>query len=550
MSTTFSFSNKNANPGLGSTSTFGGTSLLGGFGSSTFGSSSPFGKNTTSFGTSSAFGAAPNSAPAFGSTVPASGSGFGTNLTFGAAASSSPFGSATPGTGAFGTMPSSVTPAFGSNNMSTNFGANPTASFTNPPTTSTFGFGSSFGNNQTKQMGSSFTNAPTVSNSSAISLGVAPAKIDEIQRDTKYQDLPVAYKVEVDTIYKEFKTPLRAQLEKIKRHKGTLMLDWRDKLENLRLLVSNIEVAQQQMHAKISSLLEEIRPLYREFKTSSTTGLSQIKSRGGGIAGGRVVLLDEQLPDPLYLTVAESLERRLIQCVSTIKYFEKQLVARAKALNSFYGGDFGSNENSLKGSYGQILKVGPTQLLNLMKQQAEAFAIIAKEVYDVHHNTNILKQHFLRYFNKANCNPFERADKSEIKKKADVEEKLKLETNKLAKTTVVTQVPAHLNGTSSPFVGNSSSIVQSNGAFQAPAMSAGFNMPPSASGQLFGNFGSFNSTPSTSVAALDLATTGSTQAQPVGFGFPSTGSSFASSSSLGKSSSTSGESGSRKGRKK
>jgi len=537
-----------------STPMFGNTGATPSFGST----SSPFGKTagtSSTFGSTPAFGSSATTAPSFGSTPATFGSG---STTFGTALSSTPaFGSNATTAPTFGST-ATTAPAFGS--TATTFGTGG----------STFGSTPSFGSFNNKPIGF----APAMGTPGIVNgLGVPQNNVtQEIPLETKYNDLPPPYKAEIDAIYKDCKEPLKANLNQIKRFQGTTINEWHDKLEQLRLIVVNIETAQFEMQAKINILLDEIRPLYREFKTTTTAAMSQVKSRGGGIAGGRAVLLDEELPDHLYFTVAENLEKRLVNCISTIRYFEKQLIARANVLNSCSG-----RENSIgtKGPYGQNLKIGAKQLLNLLKQQAEVFAHITAEVSAVHQGATVLRQYYLKYVNKSGSNPFEVANRQESLKRIELEEKLKQESFKLSKNREVQLQPSAVLPSTSGF-GTTQTSTAPTGSFGTP--SSGFGVMgfsnPSTTATPAANFGAtgFGTTTSntsalttfgtnatssfapaatngfgaiqsaapagsTSVAALDLATSGNTFGQ--GFGGASTGASFGGFSTANPNTSTS-----------
>ncbi len=478
----------------------------------------------------------------------------GTGTTFG-------FGSSTtqPAAAGFGPFTSSGgisgTTNFGGNLTNTNnsnggFGAAPSLGTLNASTNPGFGF-----------PGSTFT-TPTIAAS-------AHSATENVPLDTKYKNLPENYKVEIDRVYKDFKAPMRETLSEIGRAKGNAYDELYEQLRKIHFNTMELETEQLKLQNEVKPFVEELKPFYHDFHLSGTTGLSQIRSRGGGTQGGRVLMLDEELPDKFYSKTAEKLERRMKECLSAVQYFEKQLAARMKVLDAFAKGrGIDMNGGAVlggRGQYGQVTRVGAAQLILLIKQQSEAFQRISMEVMSVHQAANEIRALYLKIKGR-DANPFEAADRREAAEEKYTEEKIKQEqTTKVTISssqvfpTPTANTVSNMNTTGGLFSNSgltAKPATQSFPSFNAPSVApTNFGGP----GSVFGvgstnglaTTGFASATPiSTSVVALDLAKPGgfngfsaapgfgatSSGAQNTGFGQSSFGkSSDGSSGKSGKS---------------
>jgi hypothetical protein len=306
-----------------------------------------------------------------------------------------------------------------------------------------------------------------------------------------------------------------------------------------------LETEQLQLQSEVRPFLEDLKPFHRDFHSSSINGLTQIRSRGGGglIAGGGMIMLDEQLPDRFFLQVADRLEMRLAESIAAVHYFEQQLAARIRVLearNNSYNGNVGDGIG-IRGAYGQVLKVSPQMLLQLIKQQAIAFSQVAAEVGAVHQMANQLRQAFLSSQQQRNrgstgrleLNPFEAADRREAAEEKQAEDKIRLEQQQVA-------VQYHLQmqqqqqgqqGSSSAFP----TLTAPTSTFGSSTFGLGSTTSAtpgsSTSAPAFGSFGVGGTTGtgagSATTAALDLA--GMSKATTsTGFGAPTMSSTFGS----------------------
>lgn len=460
------------------------------------------------------FGSTTTNAPS--STAPSFGSG--TTGTTGMFESTQPaLGSSTTGlTG---------TPAFGSTATSgglSSFGTLGTSSGTTSSTTQ-IGFGATKPDNAFGSFGQVASTSTLVGAPSAAQQAVRNG--ENIPFDTPYKDLPAAYKAELDALYRDFKQPMRQELDLIARSRGQGFDALSQQLRQLHVAVMQLETEQLRLQTEVRPFLDELKPFHRDFRSSSINGLAQIRARGGGggSASGMMMILDEQLPDRFFSQVADSLEKRLGDSIASVHYFEQQLAARIRVLearNSSYNGNGGDGMGA-RGAYGQVLRVSPQMLLQLIKQQASAFAQVAAEVGAVHHLANELRQVFLASqqqrsrgsgsSGRGELNPFEAADRREAAEIKQAEDKIRLEQQQVA-------VQYHLqmqqqqgrqqqqgsSGTFSTLTAPTSTFGSSTFGLGTSSASTTGTISGTSS---FGAFGTSSTTGSTTTAALDLAGT-------------------------------------------
>jgi hypothetical protein len=495
-------------------------------------------------GTGFNFGGSTSAAPSTtglsqpNTVAPSLGTSFGQTSTFG----SSALGSSAPSLGSFSANPSTNT-----------FGT-----FNKPSSTlsGNGGFGGGFGTSAPSVVGGGFGMFNQSSSMPTTSQGFGTFSVSNMQQppqqqqqqqqqqseniplDSKYKDLPDNYKAEFDRVYKEFKAPMIENLTEISRAQGNAYDELYEQLKKIHLNTMELETEQLKLQNEVKPFVEELKPFYHDFHISGTTGLSQIRSRGGGAQGGRIMMLDEELPDKFYLKTAEKLEKRMKECLVTVQYFEKQLAARMKVLEAFSRGrNVDGQGNALlggRGQYGQVTRVGAAQLILLIKQQSEAFQRISLEVMGVHQAANEIRALYLKTRGRE-TNPFEAADRREAAEQKYLEEKIKHEQ------TVKVSVPS-TSTTVSNVGGGSSSGASTAASFSTGTPSGGYmfsNKPastvgsglsstfsptmttafPTATNPPLNNTGTFagntgfagslsfgtGTTPSNNVAALDLA---------------------------------------------
>eukprot|EP01039_Chlorochromonas_danica_P010035 gene10035-11102_t len=565
----------------GTTSAFGTTPSVGGFGSNPsgtttggFGTTSAFGSTTGTTATAPAFGASTttpsfglggtNTAPAFGSTSTTttgfgSPSAFGSNTTggnaFGAPSSGSAFGSSTttgaaPTFGGFGTPAATTTTgttggfggfgslgggAFGASNTAakpattgfgtTGFGTTSGLSGFGTGTTTGGGFGTtapttSFGTTGFGTTG--FGATSTLGTTSSLSFGgmggAKPAVLEEkIPLETKYSDLPQPYRDEIDRTFREFKEPMRNTLAAIKsRVENKAAHELHDTLQILHLQVVKLETYQSNLKETIKPFLDEMKTLHREYRIASSNGLNQIRNRGGGISGGRTVLLDEILPNRFYTLSLEKLEKRLEESISTVANLERFVSARLRSQQ-----ESSSSVIHLRPRANippSNTKIGPAQLLTLIKQQAEIFGQIAADVQVIHQMAEEMRSEYLRRRAARGGDvalepsPFELADRKEAAEKKQAEQRIKSESERY-----YLQQASNTPAVSTSATGSATTAPNSLGfsGFGQPAATTGTALPAAGTATTGFGFGA-GLTGNTSTGATAPATT------TTGFGFGTT----------------------------
>jgi hypothetical protein len=369
-----------------------------------------------------------------------------------------------------------------------------------------------------------------------------------IAYETLYKDLPPVFKLEIDRTYNEFKKPMRLKLEEISCHRGSMYDELKVGLKKIHSELLKIENKQTLLLREIKPFLEETKSVTKNARTYGAIGMQQVKSRGGGLAGGTFLLLDESLPNNFYVQVAEKLEKRINSCIQEVNYFNKQLLVKIRAMESLQSKNVSQQKN--RGAYGQVVSttIGARQLLDLLKTQVEAFTRVAAHVAHVHRDTEELKLMFLSHYsvhnknheqqtfnidasnsitssnnnyisNSNNNNPFEAADRKEAAEKRISQQKMKSETFKFnTASSSTTNVFTNNNFNSNNINNNNQPTHQ-----QQPTLNFLNIKPTSTSAFQLGNnsFGSTNNsiaTPLTTTGTFNLSTT------PL---FPSTASSSA-----------------------
>lgn len=219
--------------------------------------------------------------------------------------------------------------------------------------------------------------------------------------DTPYKDLPVHYKTEVDRTFSEFKQPQKLAIASIAKSKGAAFDEMKDHLRTLHLSVLKVENQQLELQRNIRPFLEEIKHLSRDVRISGTNGIQQLKQKSSALAAyGRSaggIVIDENLPNSFFVAAAERLEARLSVCAEGVRYFAHQLQAKISALDR-------TNPASVAGQnmYGQVMRIGASQLLEVLRDQNEAFMRVAGSVAEVHRATEELRTIFLQLMNSPN----------------------------------------------------------------------------------------------------------------------------------------------------
>ena len=200
--------------------------------------------------------------------------------------------------------------------------------------------------------------------------------------DTIYTDMPANYKQELDRTWKELKQPMKLKLDEIARFRGQAVESVAKELHAIHLAVLKVENEQLALQHEVRPFLEELQQTSDTARLQAVIGMQQIKSKntdanalallanyaaglgmesefhqfsGGGMSSSTV---DEQLPCKWYLFVAEKLTSRLSVCLEAVRNYERQLSVRLQAVRS-------------RGAYGQVRKIGLSDLVQLMQEQAK-----------------------------------------------------------------------------------------------------------------------------------------------------------------------------------
>jgi hypothetical protein len=445
------------------------------------------------------FGAAPAALSGFGSTggfsfsQPASTStGFGASQSsgFGAtpstgfgAAPSTGFG-ATPSTG-FGAAPST---GFGAA-PSTGFGAAPSTGFGAAPST---GFGSSFTTPQqqpvaasSNMFGSAGTAAPFGTTSTAAPTTLVPAAAPSSPKlNSRFNDLPEAYKNELTQTNLKYKVPMREGLDVIARFQPKMMDELRVELGRTNLAALKLGNQQELLLSEIRSFHDEAKSNLRDVRKYGASGLQQIQNRGG--LGARSYLISEELPTDFYIDAANKIESRLSNLMEEVQHISRQLTSTLSVLS----GD--------EGQYGQQIRIGPQQLVKLIQRQSEAFARVASGVADIHRQADDMRASYLQMHCKDDgrryggshhgSDPFAAADRAEAASERLMSRKLKAEeferANSNAAATAAAAVPQQAATTSAfgaAFPGTAAAAPAASnpfGSFTAPASFSSFGAAP------------------------------------------------------------------------
>ena len=456
------------------------------------------------------FGAAPAALSGFGSTggfsfsqPPSTSTGFGASQSsgFGAtpstgfgAAQSTGFG-ATPSTG-FGATPSTgfgATPSTGFGAApSTGFGAASSTGFGAAPST---GFGSSFTTPQQQPVAASSnmfgiagTAAPFGTTSTAAPTALVPAAAPSSPKlNSRFNDLPEAYRNELTQTNIKYKVPMREGLDVIARFQPKMMDELRVELGRTNLAALKLGNQQELLLSEIRSFHDEAKSNLRDVRKYGASGLQQIQNRGG--LGARSYLISEELPTDFYIDAANKIESRLSNLMEEVQHISRQLTSTLSVLS----GD--------EGQYGQQIRIGPQQLVKLIQRQSEAFARVASGVADIHRQADDMRASYLQMHCKDDgrryggshhgSDPFAAADRAEAASERLMSRKLKAEeferANSNAAATAaaaaaVTQQAATTSAFGAAFPGTTAAAPAASnpfGSFTAPASFSSFGAAPS-----------------------------------------------------------------------
>lgn len=491
---------------------------------------------------STGFGAAQTASTGFGAPQAVS-TGFGAPLAastgFGAPQTvSAGFGAPQVASTGFG-APQTASTGFGAPQVtSTGFGAQPLTSsgfgavqatgFGAPSVNA--GFGSAFSAaSQSAPMAFRLGTSPTLSSFSSLPSAQGP----QIELNSRFTDLPDAYRSAIEQTSSDYKKPMREGLDEIARCQPKLLNELKAELGRTNLAALKLGNQQDVLLAEIRSFHDKAKDNLRDVRKYGASGLQQIQNRGG--LGARSYMMSEELPTDFYVDAADKIETRLCSLIEEVQHVSRQLTSSLSAL---------SGE---EGQYGQQTRIGPQQLVRLIQRQSEAFARVAACVAEIHKQADDMRMSYLRLYCKDEgqrypgsdykSDPFAAADRAEAANERLMSKKLKAEefnraNSKLASSaapgsqmgSAATAAPALASAApgvaASPFSfafqsstpAPASAAANPFGGFSAPAATSSFGAP-SAAPAATPSFGSSFGLPATGgfgggtgFKALDLAT--------------------------------------------
>lgn len=413
---------------------------------------------------------------------------------------------------------------------------NPLSGFGIPQSTA-FGGSSAFSTAPSLTGFSGASNAFAASTSGTQPTGLSPA-VPQITLLTRFNDLPEGYRNFIEQTNSDYKKPMRDGLDEIDRCQPKILEELRVELGRTNLAALKLRNQQDHLLAEIRSFHDKAKDNLRDVRKYGTSGLQQIQNRGG--LGAKIYIMREELPTDFYCDAAHQIESRLHSLMKEVQHISHQLASTLNVLSSE------------EGQYGQQSRIGPQQLIGLIKRQSEAFARVASSVAEIHRQADDMRSSYLKMYcvvdghryhdSYHSLDPFAAADRAEAASERSISQKLMTEESNwavskatsTAATVIAPTVPVGTTG-ASPFT------FAMPGATSAPAAFAGLGTNPfgsfasgaplstSSPGSFSTGFGSAVGQPAASSAfggagfkALDLATTGSSltfgSAAPAAFG--------------------------------
>ena len=394
---------------------------------------------------------------------------------------------------------------------------------------------------------SAFTTAPTLtgfsgaSNAFTSSASVAQATtsaaaVPQITLLTRFTDLPEGYRNMIEQTNSDYKKPMRDGLDEIDRCQPKILEELRIELGRTNLAALKLRNQQDHLLAEIRSFHDKAKDNLRDVRKYGTSGLQQIQNRGG--LGAKMYIMREELPTDFYCDAADQIESRMLSLMKEVQHISHQLTSTLNVL---------SYE---EGQYGQQARIGPQQLVGLIKRQSEAFARVASSVAEVHRQADEMRSSFLKIYcvddgqryhdSYHGSDPFAAADRAEAASERAIAQKLMTEESNWAVSKAASTAATAVAAAPAATIGASPFNFSLPGASSAPTAFAGLGANPFGSfsaaplttpapGGFGTGFGSALGQPAASSAfggagfkALDLATTGSSltfgSAAPAAFG--------------------------------
>ena len=457
-------------------------------------STTPTPAATSSFG----FGApaaTPAAASSFGFGAPAATTATTPSFGFGAPATSNMFGAP------------AATPSFG-------FGAPAAATAAAP----SFGFGAPAAAAAPTSAASMF-GAPAAATNNFFGLAPAAAAAvpagPQISLNTRFTQLPDAYRNAIEQTSTDYKKPMREGLDEIARFQPKLLGELKTELGRTSLAAMKLGNQQDLLLGEIRSFHDKAKDNLRDIRKYGASGLQQVQNRGG--LGARTYLMSEELPTDFYLNAADKIEIRLTGLIEEVMNISQQLVA---TLGLISGGD------EVQGPYGQQSRIGPQHIIRLIQRQSEAFARVAAAVADIHKQADNMRASYLRMYcyddgqrltgNQSRLDPFAAADRAEAANQRLMSKKFKAEEFNRANATTAATSQTQPVGTAT-----ATTTPAATGSFAFPTATTtpttGFGV--SGFGNAFSGFGA-PATPAATSAFGGFGTAPSVgfSAQPTGLG--------------------------------
>ena len=208
--------------------------------------------------------------------------------------------------------------------------------------------------------------------------------------------------------------------EKLKKLESTTFASNHDP-ERQRAALSKIKVAMIKLCARQEQMLSEAKRFkdqtQRQCDDARRYGLEKIKEEGNGHGRGR--LQQTRLPNPFFQGALDNMDQRLQSVALEIDEFRQLLEISYSTVESERMGGAG---------YGQRVKIGAQQLVQVIQRQHEAYLRIAASVAELHRGVDELRKQFMDLdFARHAPNPFdaddaERKEERELEKRRQVQE--------------------------------------------------------------------------------------------------------------------------------
>jgi len=260
-------------------------------------------------------------------------------------------------------------------------------------------------------------------------------------RNPKYADLAKSYpqlKTEIDTIYSNFKKPMREGLDEISKSSGSISDRIAVDLKQIQLGTLEVENELTKLRKETELYRELSKELHRDAQIYGRVGIQQIKVRGGAI-NSLPYSMNEALPNPFYQKAILKIERRFEACSDEINELSKQMQIVTDTLST----DLVQSVQT----GGASTRVGITQIVKQIQNQYTAFMRLASIVAEVHSETEAMKTRFLTILHSRRRNhssssgifeghtpggtdqsdPFKAADREDEIKARRLDQKLKAE---------------------------------------------------------------------------------------------------------------------------